>query len=123
MIGYVLVGTNDAARATAFYDGLMEQLGAKRVNANDRVTLWTTGQGTPMMGISVPFDGEPSTAGNGVMIAIQAGSKEGVNQMHAKAMELGATDEGAPGPRGEGNFYGGYFRDLDGNKLVAFCMG
>jgi predicted lactoylglutathione lyase len=37
-------------------------------------------------------------------------------------MELGATDEGAPGPRGDG-FYAGYFRDLDGNKLNAFCMG
>ena len=31
------------------------------------------------------------------------------------------TDEGAPGPRGD-QFYAGYFRDLDGNKLNAFCM-
>ena len=36
--------------------------------------------------------------------------------------ELGATNEGDPGPRGAGNFYGGYFRDLDGNKLVFFNM-
>ena len=32
------------------------------------------------------------------------------------------ADEGAPGVRG-GGFYVGYFRDLDGNKLNAFCMG
>jgi hypothetical protein len=35
---------------------------------------------------------------------------------------LGGKDEGAPGPRG-GEFYAGYFRDLDGNKLNAFVMG
>ncbi len=41
--------------------------------------------------------------------------------LHAKALELGGTDEGAPGPSGDG-FYAAYFRDLDGNKLNAFCM-
>jgi hypothetical protein len=42
--------------------------------------------------------------------------------MHAKALALGAPDEGAPGPRGGGGFYGGYFRDPDGNKLAVFCL-
>ena len=36
-------------------------------------------------------------------------------------MELGAKDEGPPGDRDDG-FYGGYFRDLDGNKLVFFTI-
>src|SRR3546814_5383941 len=49
------------------------------------------------------------------------GSRENVDKIHAKALALGGKDEGAPGVRG-GNFYGGYFRDLDGNKLVAFHM-
>ena len=43
------------------------------------------------------------------------------NALHKKALALGGKDEGAPGPRGDG-FYAGYFRDLDGNKLNAFCM-
>jgi len=30
MIGYVTVGTNDIARATAFYDALLAEMGAKR---------------------------------------------------------------------------------------------
>jgi len=38
-------------------------------------------------------------------------------------MELGATDEGPVGPRGDSGFFGGYFRDPDGNKFCAFCMG
>jgi predicted lactoylglutathione lyase len=69
-----------------------------------------------------PFDGKAATVGNGTMVALVMDSKEKVNALHKKAMELGGTDEGAPGPRGEG-FYAGYFRDLDGNKLNAFFMG
>ena len=56
------------------------------------------------------------------MVALAADSPEQVDRLHAKALELGATDEGAPGPRGDGGFYAGYFRDPDGNKLNAFCM-
>jgi predicted lactoylglutathione lyase len=43
-----------------------------------------------------------------------------VDAFYAKAIDLGGTDEGPPGERFEG-FYAGYFRDLDGNKLNAFC--
>jgi predicted lactoylglutathione lyase len=46
-----------------------------------------------------------------------------VDAVHQKALELGGTDEGPPGPRGDSGFYAAYFRDLDGNKLNAFCMG
>ena len=52
---------------------------------------------------------------------IAVDSTDKVDAMHAKALELGGHDEGAPGPRGE-QFYAGYFRDLDGNKLNAFCL-
>lgn len=44
-----------------------------------------------------------------------------MDQLYAKALELGGTDEGAPGLRGD-TFYAGYFRDLDGNKLNAFFI-
>ena len=62
-----------------------------------------------------------ATVGNGVMVAVAVDSTDKVDAFHAKALELGGTDEGAPGTR-FGNFYAGYFRDLDGNKLNAFCM-
>ena len=45
-----------------------------------------------------------------------------VDRVYKKALELGGTDEGPAGPRGD-DFYAGYFRDLDGNKLSVFCMG
>ena len=122
MIGYVTLGSNDRKKAGAFYDELLDLLGAKRVMEDgDRLILWSNGQG-PMLGVIKPYDGNPATVGNGDMVALAVGSRENVDKIHAKAMALGGKDEGAPGVRG-GNFYGGYFRDLDGNKLVAFHMG
>ncbi len=122
MIGYVTLGTNDMARGCAFYDALLAQIEAKRFAPNERIVMWSSKQDAPMLGLAKPFDGKPATTGNGTMVALNLGSKEAVDQMHAKALELGGADEGAPGPRGEGNFYGGYFRDPDGNKLVAFWL-
>jgi predicted lactoylglutathione lyase len=83
---------------------------------------WATTPGAPGMSICKPNDGNAATVGNGVMVAISVSSKEQVDEMYAKAIELGGKDEGAPGPRMD-NFYAGYFRDLDGNKLNAFYMG
>jgi len=122
MISYVTVGTNDLARATAFYDALLGELGASRFMELPRGVMYGVKPGAPMLMVCKPFDGKAATAGNGTMVAIDAGSREMADKLHAKALALGGSDEGAPGPRGEG-FYGGYFRDLDGNKLVACVMG
>ena len=122
MIGYVTLGTNDLERAAKFYDALLDVLSAKRMMEESNFIAWATTQEAPSIAVTKPFDEQAATVGNGVMVALSADSPEQVNAIHAKAIELGATDEGAPGPRGEGGFYAGYFRDLDGNKLNAFCM-
>lgn len=123
MIGYVTLGCNDLEKGAAFYDALLGEIGAARFMDNDRMVIWGKTPGQSMLGICTPYDEKTATSGNGVMIAINVESQENVNKLHTKALELGGTDEGEPGPRGEaGTFYGGYFRDLDGNKLVAFCM-
>ncbi len=122
MIGYVTLGTNDSPRAAAFYDALLGEIGAKRTMESDRYIAWGTAPGKPMLLIIKPFDGQPATVGNGVMVAFAMDSKEKVDAFHQRAMALGAKDEGAPGPRGTG-FYAAYFRDLDGNKLDAFYIG
>jgi predicted lactoylglutathione lyase len=122
MIGYVTFGTNDLARAGKFYDALLAELGAKRAMEMPTFIAWATAPNTPMVSVIKPFDGEPATVGNGVMLALAASSKAQVDAIHKKALALGGKDEGKPGPRGDG-FYAGYFRDLDGNKLNAFFMG
>ncbi|MBL6750593.1 MAG: VOC family protein [Nevskia sp.] len=119
MIAYTTLGTNDMARAGAFYDKLLAELGAKRVMDFDRIVLWGNAPKSPMFAVCKPFDGKPATVGNGVMISLGVDSRAKVDAIYRKAIELGAKDEGAPGERGPG-FYLAYFRDLDGNKLALF---
>ncbi len=121
MIGYVTLGTNNLAGAASFYDELFTVTGASRVFEGDNFVAWSTGPSAPAVSVIEPYDGNAATVGNGVMVALAVDSAEKVNALHAKALELGGTDEGAPGPR-LGNFYAAYFRDLDGNKLNAFCL-
>lgn len=121
MIGYVTLGTNRFDEAANFYDELLAVTGAGRIFESDRFIAWGTGMSSPAVSIAKPYDGNPATVGNGVMVALVMDAPEKVDAIHAKALNLGGTDEGAPGPRGE-QFYAGYFRDLDGNKLNAFCM-
>ncbi|HSG58836.1 MAG TPA: VOC family protein [Woeseiaceae bacterium] len=121
MIGYVTLGTNRFDEAAAFYDALLGSIQARRFMESDSFIAWTTGPGSPAISIIKPYNQEKATVGNGVMVAVAMDSPEKVDAFHARALELGGTDEGAPGFR-FGNFYAGYFRDLDGNKLNAFCM-
>ena len=121
MLGYVTLGTNDFNRAATFYDALLASVGGKRFMDYETFIAWGTSPGAPMLSIIKPYDKKPATVGNGVMVALVVDSKAKVDTVYKKAIELGAKDEGPAGPRGD-NFYAGYFRDLDGNKLNVFCM-
>lgn len=124
MIGYITLGTNDLERAGGFYDELLAVLGARRMMTDERMLGWGLNPADPMFSIIEPFDKEPATVGNGVMIALNVETPENVEAVYQKALSLGAEDEGHPHDRGSSmGFYGGYFRDLDGNKLVAYCLG
>jgi len=123
MIGYVTLGTNDLERATRFYDELLAVIGAKRTMELKRGIAWGVSPTSAALCVLTPFDAKPATVGNGVMVALYVDSRAKVDAVHAKALELGGGDEGAPGPRGDSGFYAAYFRDLDGNKLNAFTMG
>ena len=102
--------------------GLLALLGAKRLMEFGPFVLFGTSLDAGCLAITTPHDKNPATVGNGVMVALRASSKAQVDAIYRKALELGGTDEGPAGPRGDG-FYAGYFRDLDGNKLNAFFMG
>lgn len=121
MIGYVTLGTNDVGKAAIFYDALLGSIGAKRIMEDDTFIAWGTSMQAPSLAVIKPHNGKPATVGNGVMVAIAFDSPEKVDAFHAKAMELGGADDGAPGARSD-TFYAGYFRDIDGNKLNGFCM-
>ena len=125
MIGYVTLGTNDLERAGKYYDALFSSIGVGRVMEEENYFIvWGQSLKSPCVAATIPFNKEKATVGNGVMVALFLETKEKVDAFHAKALELGGTNEGDPGFRPEGNtsgFYAGYFRDLDGNKFNAFC--
>ena len=125
MIGYALVGSNKLEKAKAFYDEILKPLGGSPMfDHPSGGRVYSSGEGKPSFGVVGPFNGEPATVGNGTMIALAADTQEQVQQVFAKALELGGSDEGAPGWRGDpGGFFGGYFRDLDGNKLCVYGIG
>jgi predicted lactoylglutathione lyase len=122
MVGYITLGTRDLARGAKFYDAIAKELGVGRMMETERFIAWGKPGGGAGVGLTLPYDGKPASIGNGVMVGLEAKDKAHVDRIYKLALSMGGTDEGAPGPRGDG-FYAGYFRDLDGNKLNAFVMG
>lgn len=120
MIAYTTIGTTDIEKAKAFYLAVLEEIGGSVIMDTGRLAAIGTAAGGAMLAVCTPYNEEPATPGNGTMVSIAPGSKELVDKLYAKALELGASDEGAPGQRMDG-FYGAYFRDLDGNK-ICFCQ-
>lgn len=120
MLTHVTVGTNDIEKARAFYDEIMGMVGASPLMKAENATGYGRSFDEPLLVVTKPFDGQPASPGNGAMVSLQCSSPELVDRIYDKALALGATSEGEPGPRGS-QFYGAYFRDTDGNKLAAFC--
>ncbi len=126
MISHVFLGITDHTRAHDFYSAIMDELGyvLKFCYPEKSWSGWVE-KGTlrPIVGIGKPYDGEPMSVGNGQMLALLARSRAMVDATYARAVALGATCEGAPGlrPHYHPNYYGAYFRDLDGNKICICC--
>ena len=126
MIGYVTIGANDIEAQRHFYASLLAEIGAKELMRMESFTLYGTGYGQPGLAVTTPYDGAPAHPGNGHMAALVVKDRAQVDALHAKALALGGTCEGAPGVRGDEGpqaFYGAYFRDPEGNKLCAFRVG
>ncbi len=116
MLAYVTLGSNKKEESLKFYDAVLGELGAKRAFANDRLQFYSNG--SSMLAVGGPFDGEAASVGNGVMPALGAPDNETVDRVYKKAIEMGAQCEGEPGQRMP-VFYGAYFRDPDGNKICV----
>lgn len=134
MFTYICLGTNDLERAKEFYDAVLAALGLARCATGDpEWDLTSAGWGTYQVGgmnemalwVGKPFNEQPATNGNGVMVALRAASWEEVDNFYAAALARGGSCEGAPGLRPQYNpdFYAAYVRDPDGNKLAVVCRG
>jgi len=125
MIGYTTIGVTDFPRAARFYEALAQEMGASRLMGSEEMNFiaWVGPNNEPGIGILHPHDGKPASVGNGMMVALTAKDQAQVHRLHEIALKNGGTCEGPPGPRNGGQFYAGYFRDPDGNKLNAFLPG
>lgn len=119
MIHHVSLGTNDIARARAFYDAVLAVLGIRLLNSDAQ----SADCGTASFGFSLetPVDGKPASPGNGVHIAFAAGRRAMVEQFYKIALDNGGTDAGAPGlrPEYDAHYFGAFVYDPDGNKIEA----
>jgi catechol 2,3-dioxygenase-like lactoylglutathione lyase family enzyme len=125
MFNYAAVGSNNLEKARAFYDQLLGTIGMHKIFDHPSGGRLYGQFGVSAFGVLGPYDKQKATVGNGTTFGFGLKSRAEVDTFHAKAMSLGATDEGAPGRRGGENSpaYFAYFRDLDGNKLCAYHFG
>ena len=123
VIGFVMVGTNDLEKSSKFYDSVLVHLDLKKVAITERYIGYghSSDDDNVKFYITKPHNKETATFGNGSMVALSADTKEAVDKFYKTALENGAADEGKPGIRSDGNYYG-YIRDLDGNKITARCV-
>lgn len=127
MMSYVTVGADDIAAARRFYGVFLPALGYGLEEGPEGLSyaLPVAPGAAPVFPdfyVKPTFDGRPASAGNGAMVAFEVGSQAQVRALHAAALANGGTDEGAPGFRaGYGpQFYVGYLRDPQGNKIALF---
>ena len=120
VISFVMVDTNDLKKASTFYAKVLATINLKLFAESEKYNSFSN-EDEPdrkIFYVTNPNDGKPATIGNGTMIALETDTKEKVDEFYKTAIANGAKDEGAPGIRGDGNYYA-YIRDLDGNKLTV----
>lgn len=124
MLNYATIGSNRLDEAKAYYDALLGSIGMKPFFEHPSGGRIYGQFGKSAFGVLGAFDGGEASVGNGVTISFEVPDADALATFHAKALALGGTDEGAPGPRGgdKSPFHFAYFRDLDGNKLCGYCV-
>lgn len=124
-IEYIMIGSNDLARSRIFYDAIMPYIGGKLAHDYADITFgYDIGGGTTVW-VARPNNREAAVPGNGSMPGFGCASHNAVDAAHAAALANGGTSEGDPGPRPiyGPDFYGGYVRDPDGNKMSFVLAG
>jgi len=122
MLDHVSFSVKDFPKSAAFFDATLPLLGYERLHSfeggngygkNGKAAFW--------IAAADPASTEQIGNAQGFHLAFIAPSAEAVNAWHAKCLELGAKDNGAPGPRKEYHpgYYGAFVVDLNGWRLEA----
>jgi catechol 2,3-dioxygenase-like lactoylglutathione lyase family enzyme len=122
MIHHVSFGSNDIARARAFYDPVLALLGLRLIKASDEEAHY--GTATIIFSVVRPRNGKLASAGNGAHVAFAVRERAMVERFHTTALAHGGSSDGAPGlrPEYDANYYGAFVCDPDGNKVEAVTL-
>lgn len=127
MLDHVSISVNDYEKNLIFYDQTLETLGYQRIFTIDipEQEVKTAGYGKggkPSFWIS-PMGKKEEEVGRarGVHFAFLAPNSAAVDAWHKKCLELGGTDNGAPGPRPHYHpgYYGAFIIDPSGWRIEA----
>ncbi|EGD09187.1 lactoylglutathione lyase-like lyase [Xanthomonas vesicatoria ATCC 35937] len=126
MLNHVMVGSNDIARARAFYDAVLgDVFGAPAPVVHQagtgHIRLFYRHAGSTFS-VSEPINDESASPGNGATVGVKCDSPEQVQRFHDIAVAAGGVSiENPPGLRESsmGQTWLAYVRDPDGNKLCA----
>ncbi len=122
-LDYIMIGTNDLARARSFYDAVFPVIGGMLEVEYAGITFSYRFRNGTRAWIAGPNNGQAAVPGNGNMPGFRCASPDEVAAAHAAALAQGGSNEGDPGPRPiyGPDFYGAYVRDTDGNKMSFIC--
>ena len=120
MFTHFVFGSDDPAKAEAFYGAVLPLLGFRRLAGSGALVFAHRG-GLPQIVVAPSPDGRPLRRGNGYHVAFHAADEDMVRRFHAAALANGGSDEGGPGLRLHyaPDYYAAYLRDPAGNKLQA----
>jgi catechol 2,3-dioxygenase-like lactoylglutathione lyase family enzyme len=122
MIDHLSLGVSDLTRSGIFY-AVLASLGYVRVLTHERALGYGAPGARDEVFAILAVSEQAKLPGHGSHVAFSAANREAVDAFHAIALENGAIDEGAPGPRpkyGPG-YYAAFVRDPDGHRLEAVC--
>ena len=125
MIEHVSIGVLDFERSGPFSDAVLEALGYVRLFGNARGIGYGVAGAKDETFAILASGADARAPGTGCHIAFRAPSREAVDAFYKAALEKGAIDEGAPGPRPNygPTYYAAFVRDLDGYRLEAVHIG
>lgn len=126
MLDHLSFAVKDYEQSLKFYDETLKVLGYGREITLEFPGGKTAGYGNggvrPALWIgSGGHTDETIGSAQGVHIAFQAASSDAVDQWYQTCLKLGATDNGAPGPRAHyhSGYYGGFVIDPNGWRIEA----
>ena len=121
MLDHISLAVRDLERAGRFYDRVLATVGLQRcLERAGAIGYGSEVTQSPCFWI-LEVKGDSATPGPGFHVSFRAKDRAEVHAFHAAALEEGAQDAGAPGPRPHysNGFYGAFAIDAEGHKIEA----